>query len=58
MGDKSPQSRAGEGSHRSEKSDEPTRQTIDALSVPVRTPEEWETTLARVGNRLIGVKHG
>ena len=28
------------------------------LSVPVPTPEEWETTLARVGNRLIGVKHG
>jgi hypothetical protein len=56
MGDKSPMSRTREGSHPPEKRDEPARQTIDALSIPVPTLDEWDATLARIGNRLNGRK--
>ena len=50
MGDKSP-SATGNDAYRSDKRDEPTRQTIDPLSVPVPTPEEWDATVAQIGKR-------
>jgi hypothetical protein len=36
----------------------PTRRTEKSLSVPVPTVQEWDATLARIGKRPTGGKHG